>query len=175
MTTPLYVNIFVIVAAVAILLQAGILIALYAAFRKTSARVETLAARVEAVTNDVHTRVLPAIESAESLLTNSRPKIEAIIENFAATSATVRSQVERIDSTVTDIVDRTKLHVVRADEIVSRTMDRVEETTDIVQKTVISPVRMASGFLQGMRVGMSALFGRARQPSNGSEHEEMFI
>jgi methyl-accepting chemotaxis protein len=175
MDTPVYVNVFIVVAAVAIVVQAGILIALYAAFKKTSTRVETLATRVEAVTADVQTRVLPTIETAQALLETSRPKIEAIVDNLTVASATVRGQVERIDATVTEIVDRTRLHVARADELVTNTMDRVEIATEMVQNSVVSPVRVASGFLAGVKVGMSALFGRKRQPSNGSQHEEMFI
>lgn len=175
MTTPLYLNLFVVVAAVAIVIQMGILVALYAAFRKTSARIETLAARVETVTTDVQTRVLPTIDTVQTLVMSTRPKVEAIIENLSVTTTKVRGQVERIDTTVDDIVDRARLQVIRADELMTRTMDRVEETTDVVQRTVVSPVRVASGFLQGVSVGLGAFFKRNRQPGNGTSHEEMFI
>jgi signal transduction histidine kinase len=172
--TPTYVNIFVVIAAVAIVLQAGILIALYAAFKKTSARIETLATRVESVTTDVQTRVLPTIDNVQALVVSTRPKIEMIVENLTATTTTVRGQVERIEATLDDVVDRTRLQVIRADELMTRTFDRVEETTEIVQRTVVSPVRVASGFLQGISVGLGAFFRRRRQPENGA-HEEMFI
>src|SRR5512133_541812 len=83
-TTPLFVNIFVVVAAVAIVIQAAILVALYAAFKKTSVRVESLATRVESLAGDVQTRVLPAIDTVNSFLTTTRPKIETIIENLSS-------------------------------------------------------------------------------------------
>jgi uncharacterized protein YoxC len=169
-----FVQIFVIVAAVAIVIQMGILVALYAAFKKTSARVETLAARVESVTADVQTRVLPTIDNVQSLLVTTRPKIEAIIDNLNTTSTKVRGQVERIETTLDDILDRTRLQVLRADDLVTRTMDRVEQTTEVVQRTVASPVRVASGFMQGITVGLGAFFGRRRQPRNAPQ-EEMFI
>lgn len=172
--TPVYVNVFIIVAAVAIVLQAGILIALYAAFKKTSARVESLAARIESVTGDVQTRVLPAIDNVQSLIATTRPHIETIVANLSETTTTVKGQVERLSTTVDDIVDRTRLQVIRADELIGRTMDRVEETTEVVQRTVVSPVRVASGFLQGIGVGLGTFFRRGRIPRNGSS-EEMFI
>ncbi|HYH00418.1 MAG TPA: hypothetical protein VD837_14895 [Terriglobales bacterium] len=171
--TPVYVNVFIIVAAVAIVVQAGILVALYAAFKKTSARVEVLATRLESVANDVQTRVLPTVDNVQALVTSTRPKIETIVENLTATTITVRGQVERLNSTLDDIVDRTRLQVIRADELVGRTMDRVEETTEMVQRTVVSPVRVASGFLQGLGAGLGAFFGRGRR--NGATHDEMFI
>ena len=55
------------------------------------------------------------------------------------------AEIERLDATVNDIVDRTRLQVIRADELVNRTMDRVEETTEMVHRTVVSPIRQLSG------------------------------
>ncbi len=71
----------------------------------------------------------------------------------------VRGQVERLDATVTDIVDRTRLQVIRADELLNRTMDRIEETSDAVHRTVISPVRQLSGVIQGLTAGLEFLLG----------------
>ena len=46
-----------------------------------------------------------------------------------------------------DVIDRARLQVIRADELLNRTMDRVEETTDMVHRTVVSPVRQLSGLM----------------------------
>jgi hypothetical protein len=82
-----------------------------------------------------------------------------------------------VDATVNDLIDRTRLQVIRADEIVSRTMDRVEETTEIMHKTVVSPVRQVSGLIRGLTVGVEALFGGRRRHGNGVNmpQDEMFI
>ena len=56
---PTFVNVFIIVTAVAVVIQAGILIGLFFAVRKTSKRVESLA-------TDVQTKALPTIETAQS-------------------------------------------------------------------------------------------------------------
>ncbi len=168
MNSPVYVNIFIVVAAVAIIAQTGILIALFAAFKKSSARMETLA-------TEVHARAIPTLEAAQGLLVSTRPKVETIVDNLSAASTTLRGQVERIDATLDDVIDRTRLQVIRADELVTRTMDKVEETTDMVQHSVISPIRKASGFLQGVTAGLSILFRRGRQPGDGIPRDEMFI
>lgn len=168
MQSPVYVNIFIIVAAVAIVAQTGILIALFSAFKKSSARMETLA-------TEVHARAIPTLDAAHGLIVSAQPKVETIVENLAAASTTVRSQVERLDATLDDVIDRTRLQVIRADELVTRTMDKVEETTDIVQRSVISPIRVASGFLQGLTAGLSTFFRRGRQPGDGIPRDEMFI
>ena len=64
-----------------------------------------------------------------------------------------------MDATVNDVVDRARLQIIRADELLSRTLDRVEETSDMVHKTVVSPVRQFSGLIQGVTAGIEFLFG----------------
>jgi hypothetical protein len=84
--------------------------------------------------------------------------------------------MERLDSTVTEIVDRTRLHVIRADNLVGRTMDKVEETTELVHTTVISPIRHISGIVQGLTAGLTALLGRqGKGNGTGGQQDEMFI
>jgi hypothetical protein len=74
-------------------------------------------------------------------------------------------------------VDRTRLHVIRTDELVTRTLDRVEETTDLVHHSVISPVRQIAGIVQGLTAGLGALLGkRTRERAGaGQPQDEMFI
>jgi hypothetical protein len=76
-----------------------------------------------------------------------------------------------VDATVNDTVDRARLQIIRADELVSRTLDRVEQTSDMVHKTVISPVRQLSGLMQGITVGLEFLFG-GKGRRNGDRREE---
>jgi methyl-accepting chemotaxis protein len=175
--------IFVALTGAAVLLQAGLLAAMYLAMRKTSAKMEALA-------DEVKTKALPAIDSAQALLTEMRPKVEAIAEqvktiseNVADTTATVRSQIHRVDATVNEVVDRARLQVIRADDMLTRTFDRVESASEAVHKTVVSPVRQVSGIFQGLTTGLEFLFaGRGRKNGNSSRdarrpvpQDEMFI
>ncbi|MGZ4811501.1 MAG: hypothetical protein ACXVZR_00920 [Terriglobales bacterium] len=153
---------------VALALQLGILLAILATVKKSSARMQSLA-------EEVQRRALPTLEAAQSLIQTTKPKIEELVANAAASSATIRAQVERLDATVSDVIDRTRLHVIRADEIVTRTMDRVEETTDIVHHTVISPVRQIAAVVQGFTAGLGTLMGRRARNHSGQPQDEMFI
>ena len=129
--------VFIAATAAAVLLQAGILTALYLAMRKSSARMEALAV-------EVRSKALPALETAQAILTELRPKLTVIADNLTETTHSVRAQVERVDATVNDVVDRARLQIIRGDELLTRTLDRVEETSDMVHKTVVSPVRQIS-------------------------------
>ena len=167
--TPL----FIALTGIAVLLQAGVLIAIFVVLRKTSTNMEALA-------NEVKTKVLPTITQAEALLTEIRPRVEAIAEQVQETTTLVHNQVERVDATIHDVVDRARLQIIRTDELFTRTLDRVERTSDIVQKTVVSPVRQISGLMQGVTVGLEFLFGRGRKNGGSRERgpvpqDEMFI
>jgi hypothetical protein len=157
-------SLFIALTGIAVMLQAGILLAMYLAMRQSGAR-------VEAIAEDVKKKVLPAVEHAEAFLAEVRPKLQIIADNLQESTTVLRAQVERVDATVNDTVDRARLQIIRADELLSRTLDRVEQTSDMVHQTVISPVRQLSGIMQGITVGLEFLFGgRARK--NGASRDE---
>jgi hypothetical protein len=165
-----YLPVFVAVTAAAVVIQAGILVALYVAVRKSSSRMEALATEVKA-------KVMPTADAAQSMMLELRPKIDTIATNISETTTVVRGQLERIDATVSDVVDRARLQVIRADELLNRTMDRIEETTDVVHRTVVSPVRQLSGIIQGVTAGLEFLFGGKRDSRRDVTvpQDEMFI
>jgi hypothetical protein len=164
-------KLFIAITTFAVLLQAGILLGLFLAVRKSTARMEALAA-------EVTSKTLPTIEAFQSTLTELRPKIDVISTNAAESSNLIRNQLARIDATLTDALDRTRLQVIRADELLNRTMDRVEETSEIVHKTVVSPLRQVNGLMAAISTGVEVFLGQKRRhPKNGAgvPHDEMFI
>jgi len=165
-----YLPIFIAITAAAVVIQAGILVAMYLAVRQSTAR-------LEALSTEVTTKVLPAAEIVHSMLVEFRPHLETLVTNVSETSTLVRGQVERLDATVSDAIDRTRLQVIRADELLNRTLDRVENTTDLMHKTVISPVRQLAGLIQGITTGLEFLIGARRRRRNGVPvpQDEMFI
>lgn len=164
-------RIFIAVTTFAIVVQAGIMVGLYLAVRKSTAKMDALA-------TEVKSKALPTIETVQSLLVEMRPKIDVMTTNFSESSTLVRNQLGRIDAALTDALDRTRLQVIRADELLNRTMDRVEETSEVVHKTVISPLRQVNGLMSAISTGFEVFLGqKRRQPKNGAgvPQDEMFI
>ena len=157
-------TVFIALTGIAVFLQAGVLLAMYLAMRKSSERMEALAGEVKA-------KVLPTVEQAQEILAEMRPKVGVIVDNLESATTVLRNEIERVDATVNDVVDRARLQVIRADELLSRTLDRVEQTSDMVQRTVVSPVKQISGLMQGVSVAFEFLFG-GRQQRNGGRREE---
>lgn len=161
--------VFVALAAVAILIQAAILAALYIAVKKTSDRVETMGRQVQL-------RLVPIFDSTREILSDLTPKVKLISADLVDTTAKVKAQIERLDSAISSIADRAQMQVDRADHLVSRTIDKVEGTTNILQKAVLSPVQQVAGVINGLTVGLTSLFRRRQQAPNGSAADgELFI
>jgi archaellum component FlaC len=163
-------TILLIEVGAAIVIQVALLAAVLAAVKKSTKRMESLA-------DEIQRRALPTLDVAQQLITTAKPQIEEIIANAAESTATMKAQLERLDDTVSDIVDRTRLHVIRADNLVGQTLDRVEHTTELVHTTVISPIRQISAVVQGLTAGLTALLGRHAKPngSGAQQRDEMFI
>lgn len=163
-------SLFMIVTCLAIIIQAGILAALFFTVKKTSARMETLA-------DQVANRAIPLMDSAKAILEDSGPKLKEITSNLVDATGTLKGQVNRMDETVNDLLDRTRLQIIRVDQLVASTLDRVEETTELVQATVVTPVKQISGIIQGLSVGIGAFLGRRRSRTGEMvvEDEELFI
>jgi hypothetical protein len=162
---------FIALTAFAVVIQAGILVALYLAVRTSSAKMEALA-------NEMKNKTIPTLESAQSLMVELRPKIDMIASNVTESTVLVKSQLQRVDATLNDALDRTRLQVIRADELLNRTMDKVEETTEVVQRTVVSPLRQVSGLMTAISTGVEVFLGNkrhSRRNGMGVPQDEMFI
>ena len=167
-------TIFIAVTAGAVVLQMLILAAMYFTIAKVTAHLKSAA-------DEVKTQVLPLVDSAKALqndikkiVETSAPKIELVLDNSAAITTTAHAGLGRVESTLNDVLDRARLQVIRVDEMVTRAMDTVEDTTEKVAHTVTSPVKHASGVVQGISAGLSAYFGQGRKRPGGPA-DEMFI
>ena len=168
-------TIFIAITSAAVVLQMLILLVLCIVVFKLSARLKTVA-------DETESRVFPLLENAKVLLQDvkttletTRPKIDVILDNAAHVTTTVRSDAERVQATLNDLLDRVRLQVIRADEMVTHTMDRVEETSEKVQHSVMSPIRKVSGIAQAVSVGVETYFSNQKRRRNGGQRDEMFI
>jgi methyl-accepting chemotaxis protein len=168
-------TLFVAVTAAAVVLQMLILLVMCVV-------IFNLSKKLRSVTNETQSRLIPMLDNAKvmqqevkSFLEISRPKIDVILDNLAHVTTTTRTEVERVDATVHDLLDRLRLQVIRVDEMVTHTLDLMEETSEKVQHSVMSPVRQVSGIVQAISVGVGTFFSSQRRGRNGGPSDEMFI
>src|SRR6202051_210054 len=113
-------RIFIAVTSFAVLIQAGILVGLFLTVRKSTAKMEALAEEVKG-------KAMPLMETVQGAVVELRPRIEAIAAKVEEISANVsesptrvKLQITRLEATVTDVLDRARLQVIRADELLRR-------------------------------------------------------
>jgi len=168
-------TIFIAVTAAAVVLQMLILLGMFFTLRKLSAFAKQQA-------EELSSRVVPLLEETrkltgdvQRLLETTRPKLDVIVDNVSVISSGARDQAQKIEASLTAFMDRARLQAIRADELVTRTFDRVEDTSSKIEHTVLSPFRHLNGVVQGVGVALGTLFQRTKQPRNGRNNDEMFI
>jgi len=166
------ITIFVVVAAVAIVVQMGILFALYKALRQSSDRMENLANRLEQ-------KATPVLATAAAILDDAKPKLAELTTNLAESSAIIRAQVQQVGEATAEIVERARMNAARLDDFIANAAHKVEATSDLLQN-VLSPMRRVRAMVSALSAGLSFLKAkRSRRASGGGaeqvEDEEMFI
>jgi methyl-accepting chemotaxis protein len=163
--------IFVVLTFAAIAIQAGILFGLYVTAKKSSER-------MEGVLKQIESRALPLLDQARAILDDTAPKLQIITANLAETSATVRAQAQRMDMALSDVVDRTRLQIIRVDEMLSRTLNTIDKTTAVVQHVTVAPITKVTGMLQGLSAAIGFYLNRKGRPNPdniSNREEELFI
>jgi methyl-accepting chemotaxis protein len=165
------ITVFVVVAAVAIVVQMGVLLALYMALRRTSERMEGIAGRLEQ-------QATPVLASAAAILEDAKPKLADITTNLAETSTALRTHVGHIGNAASEIAERARMQAVRLDDFVISAAHKVEATSELLQDKVLSPMRRLRSIITALNAGLS-FFKSNRSPrrrtSGEVEDEEMFI
>ena len=168
---PTVLAIFVVCASVTIIVQSVVLIAFYKAATKSSQQMQQTIGRLEQKTD-------PILATAQVILEDAQPKIREITSNLAEASAIARAQVSQVADTTGEIMERARLQAARLDELVHSTLEKVENTTDFLQNSVVRPVRRIHAIVQAVGAGLSFLKRRRSQrtiENAGDEEEEMFI
>lgn len=156
--------------AVAILLQAGAMIGIWLSIRK-------IPGQIEGIRGDVRQRLDPLTQSMTEIVANSREPVRTITANLAEISRLLRDRTSNVDEVVAEMVDKSRLQIIRVDHMVSDLVARVETTADVVQRSVLTPIQEVSAVIKGVRTGLEFLFARRRPSSvtEGTSDEQLFI
>jgi len=164
---------FVIVTALAVVLQAAILIALFVQFRRT-------AALVERTLIDLNTRLNPVLSRLQLLVEDVSPRISSIVTDASDLTRLARGQAQKVDRIVTEALERLRLQLIHVDQILTGAMEAVEEAGSRLRQTVWGPVVKATALVRGIQTGVE-FFRAARsgrdpvEPPSEHRDEGMFI
>ena len=157
--------VFVVIAAVAIVLQAVILLALYVELRRLGAVLTQVATTVES-------RLSPVLSRVERLLEESHGQMRDIVNDTAEIVRMVKSNGQRFDRVLEEAADRLRLQVIRADQLVTGALETVEDTGAELRKSLLGSVRTTMAVVRGVRAGIEFFRGRNRMPERRRETED---
>jgi len=135
-------TLFVALTAIAIIAQAGVLIAIYLMSKRLSDQVERFM-------RDTREMMMPVRSIAENLRVASANLVEIGIS--------ARDQFRRVETMVTDTGEALQIQLARFDRVSQDLMDRINETADIVQDSVVRPAREVAAIAKGLSRGFGWL------------------
>jgi hypothetical protein len=162
-STQILLVVFVAVAAVSILMQAGFTVAMFVGARKAQKKLLALA-------DDVRLHALPVIIQSREIIQDFTPKLKIITENLTAASATLRSKTDQVGGLVGDVTGRAQAQATRVDGMVKGTLDQLNFAVHALEHGVAVPIRQVSGILNGLRAGVEVL--RKKSPSDPLDPED---
>ncbi len=156
-----WLTLFVALAAVAIITQAGVLLAIYVMSKRLSEQVESFM-------KETREMMVPVRSIAENLRIASA--------NLVEIGLAARDQFRRVEAMVTDTGEALHVQIERFDHLSQNMMDRINETASIVQDSVVRPAREVAALAKGITGFGSFLFRRNRSTvDQARQDEELFI
>jgi len=155
-------TLFVALTAIAIITQAGVLVGIYIMSKRLSEQVERFM-------KETREMMVPIRSIAENLRVASA--------NLVEIGLSARDQFRRVEAMVTDTGEALHVQLERFDRVSQSVIDRINETAEIVQASVVRPVREVAAVAKGLSRGFgSFFFGRGRSTvDQARQDEELFI
>ena len=157
---------FVAITGLAVLLQAAVLAAMYFQMRQATRRIESIAA-------DLQEKVTPILSRIQILTEDVQPRISTMVSDAAEITHLARSSAQRMDRAFTELLDRLRLQLVHADQILTGALEAVDQAGTQIRKTVLGPMQSASAVIRGIQTGLEFFrTSRRRRPEGSAQAHE---
>ena len=155
-------TLFVALTALAVITQAGVLVGIYVMSKRLSEQVDRFM-------KETREMLVPMKSITENLRLAST--------NLVEIGLSAREQFRRVEAMVTDTGEALHVQLERFDRVSQNVMDRINETAEIVQDSVVRPAREVAALVKGLSSGIGAfLFRRNRSTvDQARQDEELFI
>ena len=165
-TTLLYVmTAFVIIAAIALCIQAGMLFGMYKTTKSLQSEIRPLLPKVESL-----------VDVTKTTVEQSRKQIVDITVRANEILTSTKEQLEMVQEVVADATSRAKVQLERVELVLDDTLSRAHETVATVHDGIMRPLREINGIAVGIKTALAYL-ARGNRPNvdQATSDEEMFI
>lgn len=166
-----WLEVFIVVAAVAIVIQSAILVGMFF-------QIKAAIREITKITSEFQTRMGPILLRVSRILDDSEERIHSIMSDASEITRVARTQAQKVDRVFSEALERLRIQIQRADQILTGTLEVIEDTGSKFKNSIWRPVQQASALIKGIKVGIDVLRGR-RETADGdtpvTEDEELFI
>jgi ABC-type transporter Mla subunit MlaD len=165
-TTLLYVmTAFVIISAIALCIQAGMLAAIYKTTKQLQEAINPLLPKVDSLVS----MASATVEQSSRQITEITTRANDILDS-------TKRQLAIVEEVVGDAAERAKVQMERVELVLDDTLSRAHETVAVVHDGIMRPLREVNGIAAGVRAALGSL-ARGNRPTvdRATSDEEMFI
>jgi uncharacterized protein YneF (UPF0154 family) len=163
---------FVIISAIALCIQAGMLAGIYKTVKSMQETINPLVPNVESLVE----KTSATVEQSGRQITEITTRANKILESSKDILDSTKRQVAIVEDLLGDAAVRARVQMDRAELVLDDTLSRAHETIAVFHDGVMRPLREISGLAAGIRAALAAL-GRGNRPTpdRATSDEEMFI
>ena len=178
--TLLYVmTAFVIISAIALCIQAGMLTAMYKTTKSLEEKINPLIEKINPLVPKVETLVVKAtstVEQSGRQIAEITARANAILESSKEIVDSTKRQLAIVEEVVGDAAGRAKVQMERVELVLDDTLSRAHETVAVVHDGIMRPLREVNAVAAGIRAA-GGVFARGDRPTvdRATSDEEMFI
>jgi uncharacterized protein YoxC len=146
-------------AALAFVIQAGVVILFYRASKKTQHVLTKFMGDVKPVLVKTGTM----LTAANQIMDDARPQIKEFTADTVVLAKSGREQVQRLGNLLHDASERARTRLEQIDHTVESTVEQVEHVGDTVKRAVIKPVKEVNGLAAGISATVATLVHGSRK------------
>jgi hypothetical protein len=156
---------FVIISAIALCIQAGMLAGIYKTVKAMQQSINPLLPKVESLVEKTNVTV----EQSGRQITEITSRANDILDS-------TKRQLAIVEDVVGDAAARAKVQMDRVELVLDDTLSRAHETVAVFHDGVMRPLREINGLAAGIRAALGAIArGNRPTPDQATSDEEMFI
>jgi hypothetical protein len=165
-----WVDAFIVIAALSIFIQMCILVAMFV-------QVRLAVTTFTRIGKELQDRINPILQRTNRILENSEDRIASIMGDAAELTRLARGQAQKADRVVTEATERLRSQIIRADQILTGTLEVIEEAGSTFRRRLWEPVNQASAVIKGIKAGLEFLRSPRRDKDRdaATQDEELFI
>jgi hypothetical protein len=148
--------VIIAIAALAVVLQAVILLGIFLGLKKAARSTQEQIA-------ELRSSIMPLIDDSREFLTRVAPEIEATTTDVAAIVHGLRVHGAEMEATATDILGRVQHQTSRVDAMMTGVLDSVDRVGGFVAGAVNKPARQLFGILASIKAVVESLRAPAPQ------------